>query len=88
VTEEVPGCTNVVLWPAAMLNVFQLMMALLVLWLTWTLALPAPVTVAWPPTTTGPSGPAEPGRDPSTNSAVLAKSRVWMRGAILVLVSS
>ena len=52
------GCTNVVFSPTPMSNMRQLMIALSLNWLTVTLALPAPLTVAEPPTTCAPSGPA------------------------------
>ena len=56
---------NVAEPPVEMLNVFQLMMARSVVWLTMTELVPAPVTVAVPPTTLGPVGCAPPGPAPS-----------------------
>src|ERR1041385_1182320 len=72
------GCTKVVVSPGPMLNVFQLMIARWVVWLTLTLGLPTPVNVADPPTTCGPSGPPAAGSDPSVKSAVEV-SRMWRR---------
>ena len=52
------GWLNVVRSPTPMSNMRQLMTALSLNWLTVTLAEPAPLTVAEPPTTCAPSGPA------------------------------
>ncbi len=54
---------NVAEPPVEMLNVFQLMIARLLDWLTMTELVPAPLTVALPPTTLGPVGCAPPGAD-------------------------
>ena len=56
VIDEVPGWLNVAEPPVETLNVFQLMMARSLVWLTMTELVPAPVTVALPPTTLGPVG--------------------------------
>jgi hypothetical protein len=66
---------------APILNVVQLMMARELNWSTVTRPVPAPLTVATPPTTDGPSGPAAAGPAPSASSAAAVKSR-WMRGDI------
>ena len=60
---------------ARMLNVFQLMTALLLAWLTITAGVPAPWMVAEPPTTVPPSGPAAAGLAPSASSAQVIMSR-------------
>ena len=77
---------NVAEAPVEMLNVFQLMIALSVVWLTMTELVLAPVTVAAPPTTLGPLGCAPPGPAPSVapsaNSAVEVISRLRRRGDI------
>jgi hypothetical protein len=65
-----------------MLNVFQLMIALLVDWLTITAGPPWPWMVAAPPTTVPPSGPAEACVRPSASSGVVASSRLRKRGCI------
>ena len=62
------------------LNVVQLMMARSLVWLTITEAVPWPWTVADPPTTLAPSGPAAPGSEPSVSSAVVVSKSLWMRG--------
>ena len=63
---------------ARMLNVFQLMIALLVDWLTITAGPPWPWMVAAPPTTDAPSGPAATGATPSASSAVAASNTLRM----------
>ena len=65
-----------------MLNVFQLMTALLVDWLTITAGPPWPWMVAAPPTTVPPSGPAVACVRPNTSSGVVASSRLRKRGCI------
>ena len=65
-----------------MLNVFQLMIALLVDWLTITAGPPWPWMVAAPPTTDAPSGPAVACVRPSASSGVVASSRLRKRGCI------
>ena len=64
------------------LNVFQLMMAFGVDWLTITEGPPWPWTVAAPPTTLGPLGPAAAGAAPNAMSAVVASTRLLKRGCI------
>ena len=61
-----------------MLNVFQLMIALRVDWLTITAGPPWPWMVAAPPTTVPPSGPAAAGASPSASSAVAASNTLRM----------
>src|SRR5262245_49268048 len=68
-----------------MLKVFQLMMAFSVGWLMMTELVPAPITVALPPTTVGPVGWAPAGATPSARSAVEAIRRVRRRGDILLV---
>jgi hypothetical protein len=63
------------------LNVFQLMTALLVDWLTITAGPPWPWMVAAPPTTDAPSGPAVAGLAPSANKVGIAASKPWRIGA-------
>jgi len=58
------------------------MIALPLDWLTTTLPVPAPVTVAEPPTTVGPFGPAALGRAPSASSAVVVSRILERRGCI------
>src|SRR5438876_517406 len=78
-TDDEFGCTKVVVSPAPILKVFQLMMARLVFWLMTVELVPAPETVAEPPTTTGPSGPAETAPAPSVSSAVEVRSTLRKR---------
>src|ERR1700704_1095801 len=81
------------LWPTPTLKVFQLMMALPLDWLTMTAELPWPVTVAEPPTTVAPLGPAatgprpssRPNAEPSASSAVVVSSRLRERGCIAMV---
>jgi hypothetical protein len=61
---------------ARMLNVFQLMTALLVDWLTITAGPPWPWMVAAPPTTDAPSGPAAAGVNPRARSVAEATIRL------------
>ena len=61
---------------------FQLMIALLVDWLTITAGPPWPWMVAAPPTTDAPSGPAAAWVRPSASSGVVASSRLRKRGCI------
>src|SRR5438105_3816323 len=65
-----------------MLNVFQLMMALSLDWLTMTELDPGLTTVAVPPTTVGPSGPADDGSDPSATRTALISRIVRKRMGI------
>src|SRR3954452_21239135 len=53
ITADELGCTNVVVSFLPMLNEFQLMIARLEDWLMLTVPVPAPVTVAAPPTRAG-----------------------------------
>ena len=68
-TDELFGWLKRTLSLARMLNVFQLMIALLLDWLMITDAPPWPWMVAAPPTTVPPSGPAAAGVKPSGRSA-------------------
>ena len=91
-TDELLGWLKRTLSLARMLNVFQLMTALLVDWLTITAGPPWPWMVAAPPTTVPPSGPAAAGVKPSGRSAQVvsnsfvssgfASSRLRKRGCI------
>ena len=74
---------NVAEPPLEMLNVFQLMIARSVDWLTMTELVPAPLTVALPPTTFGPVGWVLAGIEPSASSAVEVINRVRRRGDII-----
>src|SRR4030088_1044928 len=65
---------------ARTLNVFQLMIALLLDWLTITAGPPWPWIVAAPPTTEAPSGPAAASLKPSASSAMTGGSRLRKRG--------
>jgi hypothetical protein len=65
-----------------MLNVCQLMIALLLDWLTVTFPVPVPETVAAPPTTEGDLGSAAPGIAPSVSSAVAVSNTLERRGRI------
>ena len=70
-----------------MLNVFQLMIALLVDWLTITAGPPWPWMVAAPPTTDAPSGPAEACVRPSASSGVRREQQIaqaWMHRGVLL----
>jgi hypothetical protein len=67
------------------LNVFQLMIALGVDWLTITAGPPWPWMVAAPPTTDAPSGPAVAGPVLSASKVVIAIIRHWRMGAIAVV---
>jgi hypothetical protein len=73
-----------------MLNVFQLMTALLVDWLTITAGPPWPWMVAAPPTTDPPSGPAVAGLALSANKVGIAASRPWRTGpsALIALIDT
>src|SRR6266567_7197897 len=65
-----------------MLNVFQLMTALLVDWLTITAGPPWPWMVAAPPTTVPPAGPPAAGAVPSAISAAVVSRRLRRRGCM------
>ena len=70
-----------------MLNVFQLMIALLLDWLMITDGPPWPWMVAAPPTTVPPSGPAAAGVRPSGSSARGREQQIaqaWMHRGVLL----
>src|SRR5262249_31951113 len=82
VTELASGWTNLVLSLGPLLNVFQLMIARSLDWLSVTAEVPVPRTAAVPMPTVGPSGLASAGIAPSGMSAVVAKRRLRTRGDI------
>src|SRR3954468_16220988 len=81
-TDEALGWLKRTLSLARMLNVFQLMIALGVDWLTITAGPPWPWMVAAPPTTDPPSGPAAAGLDPRARSVEVAISRLRKHASI------
>ena len=92
-TDELLGWLKRTLSLARMLNVFQLMIALLLDWLMITDAPPWPWMVAAPPTTVPPSGPAAAGvkpsgEAPSVSSAVSGReqqiAQAWMHRGVLL----
>src|SRR6516162_139311 len=64
------------------LNVFQLMIALPLDWLTVTAGPPWPWIVAVPPTTVPPAGPPAAGAAPSARSAAVVSRRLRKRGCM------
>src|SRR5262249_45289785 len=65
-----------------MLNLSQLMISLLLDWLTITAGPPWPWMVAVPPTTVPPAGPPAAGAAPSALSAVIVSRRLRKRGCM------
>src|SRR5262245_11138107 len=70
------------LFVTPILNVFQLMIALPLDWLTVTAGPPWPWIVAEPPTTVPPAGPAAAGAAPSARSAAVVSRRLRKRGCM------